>query len=248
MKLYVYCLVELTQTLPDALHGIGGVLVRRLEIADFCFLVSDFAERVVPVTRENALAHAAVVQSVLKVTTPLPLRFGTLTAEQQLQNYAHAKREALHAKLEQVRGCVEMNVKIISDRDWMEASPAINTQESPGTAFLSEKRREILGGEARGAEAKHVAEWLEGQLRDLVSGKDIKTDPAASVNSTAKALGKLLLTGAFLVERERVEEFRNKAHEVRRQRPDLHFLVSGPWAPYSFTNMDLEFKTHFGVS
>ena len=247
MNLYVYCLVESRQELSDALHGIGGVLVRRLAIADFCVLVSDFSERVVPVTRENALAHAAVIQNVLKVTTPMPFRFGTLSREEQLENYLNAKREALHGKLEQLRGCVEMNVKIISDRDWTEVSPAIETPETPGTAFLTEKRREILGGEARAAEAKQVGEWLDDEIRDLGRERDLKTTPA-SVSSTVKAFSKLLLTGAYLVERDRVDEFRKKLYEVRRQRRDLHFLVSGPWAPYSFTNMDLEFKTHFGVS
>jgi hypothetical protein len=238
MKLHVYCLVEPVETLPISLHGIAGVPVRRLDTGDVSVLVSDFAERSVPVTRGNALAHAAVMQSVLKATTPLPFRFGTLVTEQQLENYVAAKREGLLAKLEQVRGCVEMNVKIISERDSAEVSPAVDTQETPGTAFLAEKRREILGAEARAAEAKRVAEWLEGQLAEVVKEIDIKTNPT----------GRLILSGAGLVERDLVDEFRRRVAEARQQRPDLHFLVSGPWAPYSFTNMDLEFKTHFGVS
>lgn len=247
MKLHIYCVVEPAQTLPDALHGVAGALVRRLEIAGLCFLVSEYSERVVPVTRENVLAHAAVIQSVLKVTTPLPFRFGTLAGEEQLQNYVNAKREALHAKLEQVRDCVEMNIKIISERDWTEVSPVINAQENPGTAFLAEKRREILGGEARAAEAERIGAWLEGEIGSVVREHDLKPN-AAGVNSTARPLSKLLLAGAYLVERDRVDEFRRRAAEARAQRPELHFLVSGPWAPYSFTNIDLEFKTHFGVS
>jgi len=238
MKLYVYCLVDNTQTLPESLHGILGVLVRRLEIGDFSFLVSDFSDRTVPVTRENALAHAAVIQSVLKETTPLPFRFGTLVNGQQLENYVSARSEALRSKLEQVRGCVEMNVKIISDRDWMEEPQASETQAKPGTAFLSEKRREILGGEARAARAKQVAEWLKDQVAPVAKQTQIETLPT----------GKMLVTAAHLIEYERVEEFRKRVTEARHQRVDLHFLLSGPWAPYSFAHMDLEFETHFGVS
>lgn len=253
MKLYVYCLVEHTETLPDALHGIAGVLVRRLKLGDFTFLVSDFSDRTVPVTRENALAHAAVIQSVLKKTTPLPFRFGSLVNEQQLENYVGARSEALRSKLEQVRGCVEMNVKIISDRDWTEEPQASGAQEKPGTAFLTEKRREILGGEARAAEAKQVADWLEGHIVDVGRERIFKTNPVQVGTSTTdpsktNATSKLILDAAHLVERERVDEFRARVTEARHERPDLHFLLSGPWAPYSFTNMDLEFKTHFGVS
>lgn len=45
MKLHVYCLIEPVETLLTSLHGIGGVLVRRLDTGDFLFLVSDFPDR-----------------------------------------------------------------------------------------------------------------------------------------------------------------------------------------------------------
>jgi hypothetical protein len=35
---------------------------------------------------------------------------------------------------------------------------------------------------------------------------------------------------------------------ARGERAELRFLTSGPWPPYSFANIDLEFKTQFGVS
>jgi gas vesicle protein GvpL/GvpF len=50
------------------------------------------------------------------------------------------------------------------------------------------------------------------------------------------------------VERDFVDEYRARLKVARAERPDLHFLVSGPWAPYSFANIDLEFTTRFGVS
>ncbi len=70
----------------------------------------------VPVTRENALSHAAVVRSVLDRTTPLPFRFGTIVTEQQLRSYISSRKPALETKLALVRGCVEMSVKIIWER------------------------------------------------------------------------------------------------------------------------------------
>jgi len=36
--------------------------------------------------------------------------------------------------------------------------------------------------------------------------------------------------------------------QARDERPDLHFLLSGPWPPYSFANIELDVKTQFGVS
>ena len=238
MRLYVYCLAENADELPHSLHGVGGATVRLLQWEQLSLLVSDFAGDAIPVTRENVLAHAAVVQSALQSTTPLPFRFGALVTEEELRSYVRSKHELLRAKLEQVRGCVEMSVKIIWDREWQEEVPSNVGQDKPGTAFLSEKRRELLGGEARAEQAKRVAEWLEGQMREVVREIHISKNPT----------DKLILASAHLVERDRLKHYRILINEARQERPELHFLVSGPWAPYSFANMDLEFKTHFGVS
>jgi hypothetical protein len=114
MKLHVYCVAEHIDVLDDPARGISGAPVRLLKTQNLSVLVSDLDADVVPVTRENALAHAAVVRSILNHTTPLPFRFGTLVTEQQLENYLSSRKPALETKLAQVRGCVEMSVKIIS--------------------------------------------------------------------------------------------------------------------------------------
>jgi hypothetical protein len=237
MKLYAYCLTERIDALPEGLNGIGGAGVHLFTAGDFSLLVSDFNGDAVPVTRDNALAHAAVVRSVLNETTPLPFRFGTLVSEPQLENYVTTRREALQSKLELVRDCVEMSVKIIWDRDWTEEPPAASP-EKPGTAFLFEKRRQLLGSEVRSAEANRIASWLQDKVVDTVRETRVETNPTE----------KLLLAASHLLKRALVRSYRHRLAEARTDRPELHFLVSGPWPPYSFANIDLEFKTQFGVS
>jgi Gas vesicle synthesis protein GvpL/GvpF len=239
MKLYAYCLTEAIDSLLAPASGINGAAVRLLKVGDFSLLVSDFTGDTVPVNRDNALAHAAVVRSVLDRTTPLPFRFGTLVTEQQLAGYVTSRRAALQGKLELVRGCVEMSVKIIWDREWGEEPPTeAGAKEKPGTAFLVEKRRELLGSEARVEEAKKIARWLEDRLGDAVR----------KVNFDTISTGKLLVSGACLLERAQVDRYRLVLKTVKLERPELHFLASGPWPPYSFANIDLEVKTQFGVS
>jgi hypothetical protein len=238
MKLYAYCLTEDIDELTDGLTGVAGATVRLLKLQGFSLLVSDFADEIVAVTRDNALNHAAVVRSVLDRTTPLPFRFATLVTESELGSYLATRREALQAKLELVRGCVEMSVKIIWDRDWAQDSVGDEVQKKPGTAFLVEKRREILGGEARASEAKKIESWLGDRVGENVRETRINTNPTE----------KLILAAAHLVERGKVAKYRETLKDARSERPELHFLVSGPWAPYSFANIDLEFTARFGVS
>lgn len=242
MKLYLYCLIDADVSVESVIftspnEGISGSPVTLHLLEDFALLVSDFAGAAVPVTRENVLIHAAVVASLLPETTPLPFRFGTLATKSTLESFVSARSKALKAKQELVRGCVEMSVKIIWDREWTEET-TFHEPLKPGTAFLTEKRRQIVGSELRGAETKRIASWLEERLGESVRETRINTDFS----------DKLLLTAAHLVEREAIDEYRSRLKNARLERPELHFLASGPWPPYSFANIDLEFKTQFGVS
>lgn len=239
MKLYVYCLAEGVDVLKPPL-GISGAQVRVLKTENLSVLVSDLDADSVPVTRENVLAHAAVVRSILDTSTPLPFRFGALVTEQQLRNYLSAHKPALETKLAAMRGCVEMNVKIIWEISG-EKEPAPRGDEKGlgvGTTFLEEKRRQIMGDEHRAAEAGNISTWVHEMLSALIRDEQVILRPGE----------RLVLAAAHLVERGNILPYREKVAEIRKKRPELHFFSSGPWPPYSFANIGLEFKTQFGVS
>jgi Gas vesicle synthesis protein GvpL/GvpF len=233
MKLYVYCLAEQIDALATTVTGISGAKVDIVKLEDFSLLVSQIEGEPALVTRENALAHDAVVRSVLDQTTPLPFRFGTLTTEKELRGYLKTRRPNIEARLALVRGCLEMSVKIIGNTDQAEIGVE-NRDLGPGAAFLEKKRREIFGSE----QAKEVADWLQKEVRETVREEQVSLCPTE----------KLIVAAAHLVEREHLAAYRDHVGNARKLRPELHFLVSGPWPPYSFSNIDLEFKTQFGVS
>ena len=241
MKLYVYCLVEGVDVLEQPTLGISSAPVRILKSENFSVLVSDLNEDSVPVTRDNALAHASVVRSVLDRATPLPFRFGTIVTEQQLQSYLSTHKPALDEKLDSLRGCVEMSVKIIWENSEEEQTETRDkTQASAqgvGTSFLAEKRRQIIGDEQRAEEATAISTWLHENLGGLIREEQVTIRPTE----------RLVLAAAHLIEREKITQYRKKAAETCQNRPELHFLLSGPWPPYSFANIELEFKTQFGV-
>jgi hypothetical protein len=240
MKLYLYCLAEGVEELEQQTFGVSGAPVRLMKTENLSVLVSDLDVDSVPVTRENALAHASVVRSVLDHTTPLPFRFGTIVTEQQLQKYLSARKPALENKLESLRDCVEMSVKIIwekaAQKERHDTTPA--REQGIGTAFLAEKRWQIIGDEQRTAAATEISTWLRENLRGLTRDEQVTIRPTE----------RLVLSAAHLIERDKITQYRKAVAETCRNRPELHFLLSGPWPPYSFANIDLEFKTQFGVS
>lgn len=236
MKLYAYCLCAALDTFDTSVSGVTGAAVRVLKIDDIVVLVSDCDA--VPVTQENMLAHAAVVRSVFTRTTPVPFRFGTLATEQQLRSFITTNKRALANKLAHLRGCVEMDLKTT----WQSSnsSPSKpNPVAGPGTAFLMEKRRELVGDEQVVAERAELSEFLRTELGNLIKDEKIALQPSEKT-VPAKVF--------HLVESSKIKEYLGKVQELRRKRPELHLEVSGPWPPYSFANIELEFGSQFGVS
>ena len=238
MKVYAYCLVEDLDTLDASVRGIEGAAVRLLKIDDFGVLVSDGEPSSFPLTQESAIAHAKVVGSVLDKTTLLPFRFGTVISEQQLRHYVTTYKPALEKSFAHVRGCVEMDLKII----WQIAKteqPPEKEEQGPGTAFLEKKRRELLRDERQVALKAELSNLLCEDLGSLTRDEHIELRPSKTG----------VLAAVFhLVETADVQKYQEKVQEIRNNRPDLKIRLSGPWPPYSFANIELEFKSQFGVS
>lgn len=239
MKLYVYCLAEGVDRLHKTPRGVSGEQVRITQFEDLSAVVSVCRADTFKVTRKNALAHHEVVRSITKQTTPLPARFGTIVTVQQLSNYVSTHRQAIKAKLAHVRGGVEMNVRMIGTLAGADPPQEAENHLGPGTAFLLEKKKEILREEAGMAQKGQLSAWLREKLGDLVKEEKISVVPSQTV---------ILARADHLIERVNVEEYRTKMARAVEERPEVRFMVSGPWPPYSFANIELEFKTQFGVS
>jgi hypothetical protein len=155
----------------------------------------------------------------------------------------------LQSKLLLVDECVEMGVKIIwqtdstnkeSQSEELSATSPDGKQptEGAGSAFLLAKRQQVRGEKILAEKAGEIASWLNERIAASVRKDQTSVRPDE----------KLVLTSAHLVERARLEQYRRTLKQACSERPELHFLTSGPWPPYSFVNIELEFKTQFGVS
>ena len=242
MKFYLYCVTDADPNLTGELNGLDDQIVEVVNSKSLFVVASKFDGDAVPVTREKVLQHEAIVRKAFASTTVLPFRFGTLVTEAGLEMYLKARESSLLDRLEKVRDCVEMSVKIIwknspESEDSGGAVPAPNAAGA-GTAFLMFKRQELLGNDRAEQEARELEAWLARGLRDFVRQEQITIEPKQ----------RLVLSASYLVERARLTDYRRELGRLQAERTNLHFLASGPWPPYTFANIDLEFGTHFGVS
>jgi hypothetical protein len=96
-----------------------------------------------------------------------------------------------------------------------------------GTRFLLGKRRELLGEGALKERAEGVCAWLGRTVEGLVRESSVSLQPSEN----------LILAASHLVERELLADYRAALGRAKTERPELHFLTSGAWPPYSFISV-----------
>ncbi|HWS99437.1 MAG TPA: GvpL/GvpF family gas vesicle protein [Pyrinomonadaceae bacterium] len=231
MNLYAYCLSDdVAAGAVEDVAGVAGASPRLVERAGISAVVSECGDEKIAVTRENVMAHERVVRRVLAGTTPLPFRFGTIVTEARLASYLDSRQGTLKAQLERVRGAIEMSVKVIwkpVERGGGEDETAGEVAGGSGTKFLLKKRRELLGESARRERAEEVGGWLARAVEGFVRESRVELQPSEN----------LILAASHLVERARLADYRAALGRAKMERPELQFLTSGAWPPYSFTSV-----------
>jgi hypothetical protein len=233
--LYAYCLAEeVDKREIDAVVGVAGNAPGLISYGGILAVTSEFAGKRVELSRENVYSHERVIGLVTAKTSPLPFRFGTLVSRLELDHYVETNKRSLLDLLARVRGSIEMSVKIICPPEpagGEAAEPEVVNSATgslgTGALFLAAKRREIRNAEYLNARSGEIATWLAESLGSTVRDSRIRLRPSAG----------LAVAAAHLVEKGRLDEYRERLVAARRSRSNLHFLTSGPWPPYSFVDL-----------
>lgn len=191
-------------------------------------------------------AHEDVVEALMKETTIVPFKFGTiLRDEQAATKLLQDEAETFKKLLTKFTGRAEWGLKVYVDKQALmkhvvQAEPRFRSLEeqraklSRGAAYLLGKKMEE---EVKNHVAALLAQVTEEIFQDL--GKDAFE---AKLNNTwqQKVTGKnkeMILNAAYLVEREKVADLRQrgKSFMEKYEFMGLEAEFSGPWPPYNFT-------------
>jgi hypothetical protein len=182
-------------------------------------------------TVEDVVRHEAIVEALRRLGPALPVRFATVLADAQALAHALAVRyDVLVADLARLGDKVELGLTVLWD-------PPSTQGEEPATG--SEAVREAHGPGARYLQARLAAHRREAAARDRARALARELDRELSVHAlerrcTILPTARLAVRAAYLLDPGRVPAFQDTFAEIRRVHPDLRFLLSGPWPPYSF--------------
>ncbi|NGN66107.1 GvpL/GvpF family gas vesicle protein [Streptomyces sp. A7024] len=236
MSTYVYGIVRAEQPeLPKETDGIGDPPqpVRTLTEGELAAVVSDAPEELSP-QRRDLLAHQHVLTLAAEHGTVLPLRFGSLSPDDDAVRGVLAERTGHYLeRLRELEGKIEYNVKAVHNeeavlREVMDSDPELReftkaARESGGGTYEQRlKLGEMVAGAVRQREERDaplVAEELA---------------PAAAEASSGPAGQGWLSNVSFLVDRDDADRFVAAVRRLGEEHPQLEVQAYGPLPPYSF--------------
>ena len=223
MGVYLYAIVPPGHLPPPGLAGVDGAAVVPLDAGALALWVSAM-DHGPAASIEGVRAHNHVVEAALRVATPVPVRFGQwMESESALLRFIAGNEDGFRADLDRVAGAVEFGVRVI-DPDHTRAAAGNTPDRSSGTAYLQSLARTHSGRTRLEPRALEIAEELNQAVAGRIRAH--REEPLPSMHG--------LFSAAHLVGRHEISGYRAALDSFRARTEDLHFLVSGPWPPYSF--------------
>ena len=227
--IYIYGIIGFPPELARGIQGLGGNPVRLLPQGDVAAVVSPSPLSPWPPEEAHLSLHETVVEEVMRSRPILPVRFNTvLRAEEAVTALLTERAQVFRSALERVTGRVEMGLWVLWEpAAEAEVSPDEELEEGgPGAEYLYRRLKEERSRSRVRADGERLIHALQAPLLSLA----VESCPHPFPTE------RLLLAAAYLVDRDRVDAFRNCAAKVREDFPDLRFLLTGPWPPYHFVN------------
>ena len=252
--IYVYCIIESPEPHGFGKIGIGGrgddvYTVHHKELAA---VVSRTPLMVYDPTRENALTHEHVNEVVMidNGFTPVPMSFGTLfKTEDDIVEFLKDTYDALRDVLKKMRDKLEFGLKVNWDRESVLVDVESEYEEIRRLKAQIEGDQATSTYFARMQLGRLVEQALAQKSESFVREIYDELRDAAIASRANKVIGdRMIMNGAFLVEREKSDMFDKKVQEIgRRYEGKLKFNYTGPWPPYNFVTIRLQLERSAGV-
>lgn len=221
--IYAYCVLPGTHVVRRV-TGIGGVEVRPNPIGALTVLISEI-ERPEPslahVQQHNAVVEAVVTEDV----TPVPLRFGQWAdGIEAFEKGIREKADWYAERLAAFAGAMEFGLRVARPERAEQARDVRAVSAATGAEYMNALRDRVVAERGAREEVEGVRSGISDLLGDLI--REERVEAARTPHG--------VITVSHLVSRDHFDSYRDRAQHLRERFPELRFLLSGPWVPYSF--------------
>ncbi len=243
--IYMVCGIQSEEKEDYGTIKVEGVAKKLFTIPykDASIVAMEVPMKVYPPNKDNLMMHQKAVSQVMKKnSTVIPVSFG---------NVFHSKGdvkvllENLYPQFQklfpEIKGKIEVGLKVLGKQEWLDSQISKNPKLSKIRSQVADKSKAAnyyerieIGGMAKEFFMALGQEVQQGVFRPLEN-----LAVAAKINEPLTE--KMLLNAAFLIDKEKEEEFDRKVNEVYEKWENrVDFNYSGPWPAYNFVNIRLK--------
>lgn len=245
---YAYCVIETKEEKSFGHIGIGDRSdeVYTVHHRNLAMVVSNSPITAYPPIKKYAFTHEKVIAEVMKTHTVIPMSFGVIfNNDKEIRLLLNNNYPELEKTLQKLTNKIELGLKVFLKKE------CFADEIEQGNPDITRLKNEINSLPV--AETYHKKIQLGTLVQAVVEDKRLhyareiherlgEFAAEAKLNNTVGE--RMLLNSAFLVERDREQEFDEKVNEVFLKHSDrLEFKYSGPWPPYNFVNIKMRLES-----
>ncbi|WP_082231975.1 GvpL/GvpF family gas vesicle protein [Halobacillus massiliensis] len=210
---------------------------------DAAMIAAEVPMKIYQPTRDNLMLHQKVISNVMETSdTVVPISFGNVfNSSEDVEVLIENLYPQLSKLFPEIKNKIEVGLKVVGKKEWLEEQVSQNEKMMKQKSKVSQKSKDA--GYFDRIEIGEMARKFFTSLQDEVE-QDIH-EPLLKLSASAKAnepIGeKMLLNGAYLIDREKEEQFDKKVNELHDKWQDkVEFKYTGPWPAYNFINIKLK--------
>jgi hypothetical protein len=241
-NVWVYGVVPAGASLQELERREGLPDVWVVEAGDLAAVVGDAPQDDEKATRNQALAHARVLEAAVVDAPVIPFRFGIIVpGDQEVgTDLLDAHHDDLAQHLRNVDDRVQMTLKVYYHeepvlREIVENEPEVARLREAMSEGPEEAMRDV-----RAQLGELVSNAVE-QRRERDSADILERLKPVSQAAVVEGLERefMVLNMPFLVDRDRQEEFEDSVEEVAQERQErMRFRLLGPMPVYNFIDVE----------
>ncbi|MGI0117064.1 GvpL/GvpF family gas vesicle protein [Zooshikella sp. RANM57] len=241
---FIYALVDSTDLSIFNVRGVNKSTVYSLACNDIAAIVSDLDKSRVRPDRRNIMAHREVLEQLMRQCNGvLPMRFGIVAQNSMaVKALMSANIMLIKEQMQRVWGQVEMGLRVTWDVD------NIYEYFVATHPLLREARDSIMVG---GREASRAEKIELGRIFDQLLMEerkqytdtvvDVLQDYCTEISVGTPKVNNEVMNISCLVKKDEQDDFEKGIFEASKLfNNDYLFNYTGPWAPHSFVDLELQ--------
>lgn len=242
MGKYLHCIINgKVSESKCTFTGLEGRAVSVVTQGNLSCLVTDTSADRYPLWREHIIAHQKPIEEVMKQYDVLPFSFSTIAdTEDQVKNLLTERKTEFEELLQKFKGKTEVGLKAfwpnmsLVFQEIAETSPEIQRLKkisSPATYH-----QKIAAGElVEQLLEKRKQEEAQRIMRAISQGiEDFKEQQLFGEH--------MILNVAYLIKKEKEDEFSRKARILAQSFPSTKISCSGPFPLYNFVSLTIRLR------